>query len=441
MEYPSEDQLNKLISAYNDDYDNPNAEDEMQSSMLQLDVFEKKLKNRETSAYKPRIQETEKKPVQTAQKFSDVKIPELPDHVRRRVTAQRLTSIQETEDAQLTVIREEKAPKVDSGAEVQYLTDSEAVDKKLKELICKNKGLSLALQKEQTGSSVLKEQVERLTRQVEELKRVAGGSNEQLTQKRLEEMGEKCRKAEEKGASLNLRVTSLESELAKALKALKREVGERADIDELLREDGGWVGRAQQIEVLRAKIQRLQSKTDSTADKPPKIKSLTSNGDKTEEIARLRKDLDSLNEDRTNISSKLKSTSARCQTLEEQGRRLRAEAEEQRRVLLEKSGNDDKYIQALKRELAKSKAEQAKENRLWSANSVGEPLQPLKTDYVKKITALEKEVERWRDECRKMEQSSMVSLGKSDNLIDLSRENYRLRLKVHELESRVFQSN
>ena len=111
------------------------------------------------------------------------------------------------------------------------------------------------------------------------------------------------------------------------------------------------------------------------------------------------------------MAAKLKGLTARSSTLEEQVRRTKADTEEQRKLLLEKSQNDDKYIQALKRELQKTKNSDSKENRLWSANLNGEGLQPLKTDYVKKITALEKEVEKWKQECRKMEQSSMISLN------------------------------
>ena len=52
---------------------------------------------------------------------------------------------------------------------------------------------------------------------------------------------------------------------------LKREVGDKVEMDELLREDSTWVGRAQQIEILKSKIQRLKSKVEGLPDKTPKV--------------------------------------------------------------------------------------------------------------------------------------------------------------------------
>lgn len=432
MEYPSEDQLNKLISAYNDDYDSLGVDEEMRKSVLQIAEFEEKLKGKCATQSEPRIQKTEKSVQRSLKQFEQIRIPDMPEHMRKRVAEERIAEIEEPE-----AVRETKRV-VEPQVQVQYLTDSEAVDKKLKELVAKNKNLSLALQKEQSGSAALRDQVEKLNKRTEELKRVALGANEQTLVHKLEETTDKVKKTEEKNASLNLRVSSLEQELAKMSKVLKREVGDKADVDELLREDGNWVGRAQQIEILKTKMHRLKSKVEGLPDKSPKVKSLTVNSDKTEEIVKLRKEVESLSEEKSSLTIKLKSITARTSTLEEQVRKTRMDAEEQRKLLLEKSSNDDKYIQALKKEIQKMKDSGPKENRLWSSNSISEGLQPLKTDYVKKITTLEKEVEKWRQECKKMEQSSMISLGKSDNLIDLSRENYKLRLKIHELESRVF---
>ena len=112
------------------------------------------------------------------------------------------------------------------------------------------------------------------------------------------------------------------------------------------------------------------------------------------------------------MTIKLKGYASRNSTLEEQVKRSKMDFEEQKKIFLEKSQNDDKYIKALKAELQKAKITDNKENRLWSANLNGEGLQPLKTDYVKRITVLEKEVEKYKQECKRLEQSSMISLNK-----------------------------
>ena len=98
--------------------------------------------------------------------------------------------------------------------------------------------------------------------------------------------------------------------------------------------------------------------------------------------------------------------------LEEELQLARVNLEEQKKLFIEKSKNDDKYIKALKTEVQKLKDGEFKDLRLSSASLNGEHLQPLKTDYVKKITALEKEVDKWKQECKRLQQGSMVNLGK-----------------------------
>lgn len=42
--------------------------------------------------------------------------------------------------------------------------------------------------------------------------------------------------------------------LEKAVKCLERETGEIVNLDELLKDEMGWKGRAQKIEVLKAQV-------------------------------------------------------------------------------------------------------------------------------------------------------------------------------------------
>ena len=273
MEYPSEDQLNKLISAYNDDYESIDVDTEMRKSVLQIAEFEQKLKSKGTSKGTVATRETEKPAERTAVQFDQIRIPELPEHMRKKITEEKLAQIEREEVEEEPEVDREPAPPAESKREVQvqYLTDNEAVDRKLKELVAKNKGLGLSLQKEQSANAQLKEKAERLSHRVEELRKVAEGGQEQALKLKMEEQADRLRKTEEKSASLQLRVGTLESELAKALKVLKREVGEKLDVEELLREDSSWVGRAQQIELLKAKVQRLRSKVEGVPEKPPQV--------------------------------------------------------------------------------------------------------------------------------------------------------------------------
>lgn len=55
-----------------------------------------------------------------------------------------------------------------------------------------------------------------------------------------------------------LRCTIFKNDLAKAMRVLEREIGKTPDLDELLNPaQNAWQGRAEKIEVMRAKIRDL----------------------------------------------------------------------------------------------------------------------------------------------------------------------------------------
>jgi hypothetical protein len=53
---------------------------------------------------------------------------------------------------------------------------------------------------------------------------------------------------------------SLKNELNKAMRIISREIGENINLDEFLLQENSWKGRAQQIQILQAKIRELQLK-------------------------------------------------------------------------------------------------------------------------------------------------------------------------------------
>ena len=50
----------------------------------------------------------------------------------------------------------------------------------------------------------------------------------------------------------------LKGDLDKSTKLLEREIGEIINLDEMLREDSQWKGRAQKIELLKSRIKKLK---------------------------------------------------------------------------------------------------------------------------------------------------------------------------------------
>ena len=59
---------------------------------------------------------------------------------------------------------------------------------------------------------------------------------------------------EKKYNEVKFQATTLKNELNKANRVIAREIGENFDIDAVLSDEKAWKGRAQQIEVLKAKV-------------------------------------------------------------------------------------------------------------------------------------------------------------------------------------------
>lgn len=81
----------------------------------------------------------------------------------------------------------------------------------------------------------------------------------------------------------------------------------------------------------------------------------------------------------------------------------------------------------------------------FSAKSGVKSLKPLKEDYVAKITKLERRIAELESENRAFAQSNGKEKendgGISSNTAQVQRENLRLRMKINELEHKLYQGN
>lgn len=75
----------------------------------------------------------------------------------------------------------------------------------------------------------------------------------------------KYNELEKRYQELKLSTNTLQNNLNKANRIISREIGDNFDIDAVLSEENSWKGRAQQIEVLKAKVKDLQSKVGNTS--------------------------------------------------------------------------------------------------------------------------------------------------------------------------------
>jgi len=126
-----------------------------------------------------------------------------------------------------------------------------------------------------------------------------------------------------------------------------------------LLEGDGWRGRAQQIELLRHKVKDLQALNSSWgAGGDPNMNKSGSQYHKKKETlgesaATRRKELEDVKSQNTDLSKELnkakeksKGQNSRNKNLEEEVRQVKCDYELNKKLLLEKSENDNKYINA-----------------------------------------------------------------------------------------------
>jgi len=196
-----------------------------------------------------------------------------------------------------------------------------------------------------------------------------------ITQGDEGDLKKKAADLDKKVQELRVQSTSLKNDLNKALRVISREIGENFDVDQVLSEENSWKGRAQQIEVLKSKVKDLQSKlstnmnvtsTESVYDggRIDTISMRSSAGmpgkadDRRKEMEVLKSQVENMKNENDNLQTKTKAANVRKTVLEHDVKDIKVEYEKNKKILLEKSDNDDKYIQALKQEVEKLKNQQ-----------------------------------------------------------------------------------
>ena len=141
------------------------------------------------------------------------------------------------------LVEDEGAYQDDERAEIR--------DKKFKQLLMKNKQLLVMLEKERTSRMKLEKEVREyqsvLNAKPEEEATPKGNGEEQ-------DLKLKCAKFEKKLQEERIKTVQLKNDLEKAVRVIKKEVGEFESLDKLVSTDNGWKGRAQEIELLKAKL-------------------------------------------------------------------------------------------------------------------------------------------------------------------------------------------
>lgn len=234
----AEEQLNKLITAYNrsNEFDEDEMFENSMNASMALDHFDRMNKKRSASDDED----------DDRVRLASYAKPEGPPAEKKTGLAKPAPRDQAKLDQLLPQIEALKKELKD--------TQPAPLEKRFLELTQKNKGLNVQLEKEKTISSELRAQVEALRVQLAAQQRPP---EEPVKKPTIDP------KLEEKIIERNFKISVLEMENQKLVRALKREVGDFKTVDEVLKDEAGAKSRAIQVEALKAKIALMQSDTNS----------------------------------------------------------------------------------------------------------------------------------------------------------------------------------
>lgn len=165
---------------------------------------------------------------------------------------------------------------------------------------------------------------------------------------------------------------ALQQERDKILLALKNELGEDISIDQVLKDlnsgSSNWVGRSQQIVLLKEKVRDLQKAqglaqdTKVERDNLDRIRKLRA--DKIETTEKKIQEGEQLRAEIQAMKLKCDSASSRVKILTEDNKDLRSKIQ----VILDKTANDDRLINALKSQLDVAKRQLKEQGKTMGAS-------------------------------------------------------------------------
>ncbi|KAJ3275684.1 Coiled-coil domain-containing protein 13, partial [Borealophlyctis nickersoniae] len=261
-------------------------------------------------------------------------------------------------------------------------------ESKIIELAKKARRLTVALEKEKTINSTLLGRIKQMERQ-DQIRQSAssaaanGGGRSDVERQQAAELKllkEKFVQTTQKLEDERLQAHALRVELRNAHKALVAEVGEDVPLAKILDSTSGWKGRAQQIHILKDKLQAalrrhntdsavvLSSNDAMTLGSPSSSSSVQDDRHRssirkieTERRVALEKaaeELEKLRAEHADLKSKHEGVLARNKTLERHLRDLKPKVA----ILVEKASKDDALVKALQGEVEKWKTGRTKKD-------------------------------------------------------------------------------
>ncbi|CDW71896.1 UNKNOWN [Stylonychia lemnae] len=346
-------------------------------------------------------------------------------------------------------------------------------DKKLIDLAKKNRSLQLQVESLKTKAAKAAEFALKLKKEKD-----LDETNSQMSPKKSNNILETQSMMTGIDSDKKFKDQQLKGELDKAIKCLERETGEIVSLDDMVREDSNWKGRAQKIEVLKSQIKKLKEQNFGTSmmndglsviSETPSVftgkithaeKNLTKlNNNRTNELEQLRKELEETKDELNNVKTKYKAAVARRDTLENQMKDVKSEFTSKFKILIEKTENDDKLIQMLKAEIkriesAKGVKSQLSSGGISTTSSVKSQQQDTVPEFAKmkaengrlknQIKCLEIELEQKEDKIKNLltncvgapderfEEKELRIAELEDKVESLEKENFRIRQDMNQ---------
>ena len=184
-----------------------------------------------------------------------------------------------------------------------------------------------------------------------------GGISKQLLSREISAWKEKYSDVSKKLVDVQTKHDSIKVERDRLARVLSKEVGEDVSVSKILEEGSDWRGRAQQIILLKEKIRDLRKELGRTTSVPesPSARLQEKNrktlqkleGTKRREKELLAKELDTMGGEFRALKKRHEATCSRKQTIEAENKDLK----QNMGMLLAKTQNDDRLIEAFKKEL------------------------------------------------------------------------------------------
>ena len=361
--------------------------------------------------------------------------------------------------SQLNNIKDKQNNILDS---IKNSKSADIKDKKLIDLVKKNQDLSLKIERHKLKENNLQKQLSETEKKLNDLRtemeNLEKSKNIPVDKLELNSLKKNLKQSESHLSEVRNKLQLTKEENVKLNILLKREVGDSFDLNRALTDKNYFKPRAEIIEGLKAKIKQLEkviqvnniqnnsnnsnnnSISGVTLPPIPTSANIVPYSQYKKEKEEMTNSLEKAKEDINRITEQNNKLKLRRNVLEKELKSQKEQLTDKIKILIEKSDNDEKLINAMKNELLKKGVNVGNyyENETFNLKQ-----------QISKLKDQLKEKEKYINEMNAMfirlaelekENKELKTLGGGDDSKiseSLARENAKLRMKIADLEDRL----